>query len=52
MKAPTKDYSFRCPKCRKTHQRNSYCIAQQASGHTLYLKCDCGKKITVPPLPK
>lgn len=42
------DYDFLCEKCKKVHHKSVYCIAQQASGHTIIFTCDCGHKMNVP----
>lgn len=43
-----KPFEFSCPKCRKVHKKGSYCVAQQAMGHSLKFTCDCGHVFVVP----
>jgi RNase P subunit RPR2 len=46
-----RDYSFKCVKCGKAAERNAYCVAQQALGHTVWFTCECGKRQRVPKMP-
>ena len=48
----SKEYTFICEKCGKTHEESFYCIAQRALGHTMTHTCDCGHKTYLEPYKK
>ena len=44
-KMKEKKFTFKCTKCKKVHEMNTYAIAQIAMGNSIIFTCDCGKKI-------